>query len=214
MPHEPAGLPHAASAASFARVLTGPNRSFAAANLHEWIKELTGAGYGSAERWIRPPAHDQHALEVTDRDQQVIARVEYGAGWSTRTAIGPGRGARWWAVCTGLMPTGLILAAARAGEAGDLESPCAVERLEAAGWAQAASKPATDTDSAFATWTPPDQSDATRAALRASHGPDEGWAIYRLDLPTRPIITAALTTPPGIIAALALTDPDTEPKTV
>ena len=49
-------------------------------------------------------------------------------------------------------------------------------------------------------------SDASRAMCRVSEGPDHGWLIHRTDLPRQPVLSAALATPPGAIAALALTD--------
>jgi hypothetical protein len=139
-------------------------------------------------------------FELSDGAGAVTARTEYGSHWPTRTMISAGDAGSWWASCAGLIPARIILAASRAAAG---RTPAAGIHLQAAGWAKAPNETPTNAGDAVATWSKPD---ASRAAIRMNAAPDQGWLIYRHDLRTHPMISACLTTPPGVIAALALTD--------
>jgi len=196
MPYDPADFPPATSHRAIAEVMTGPGCFTAALDLQEWIRDLIIARFRGAERPLRRVGGEQNAFQVIDLAGIVIAHAEYGSYWPTRTVIAPCRGAGdWWASCPGLIPAAAIITAAR-----DLArpGPDAGARLEAAGWLKTANG-----EDGVCAWTAPD---ASRAACRISEGPDHGWLIHRADLPRQQAISAALTTPPGVIAALALTD--------
>lgn len=195
MPYDPADFPPATSHRAIAKAMTGPICFTAALNLQEWIRDLLQAGFTPGERLVHPPAHDQLVLEVTDLAGLLTARAEYGSHWPTRTMLGPTRGESWWVSCPGLIPTAAILQAA-----GDLTATGhdPGTRLEAAGWITTA-----DGQDGVAAWSLPD---ASRAAHRVEEGPDHGWLIHRTGPAWQRVISAALTTPPGVIAALALTD--------
>jgi hypothetical protein len=188
---DPADFPPATSHRAIAAVMTGPACFTAAVDLQEWIRDLLQAGFTPAERLVHPPAHGQRTFEVTDLAGLVTARAEYGAHWPTRTMLAPTSGERWWASCPGLIPAAAIHAATREPGATDCDPGA---RLEAAGWIQT-----TSSADGVATWTAPG---AARTACRVDEGPDHGWLIHRT---RQPVISAALATPPGVIATLALT---------
>lgn len=195
MRFDPADFPPATSHRAIAKVMTGPACFTAALNLQEWVRDLLQAGFTPGEHLVHPPAHGQRVFEVTDLAGLFTVRAEYGSHWPTRTMLSPTRGESWWASCPGLIPAAAILAAT-----GDLE-PGGHDpgtRLVAAGWINT-----TSSADGVSAWTAPDGS---RAVGRVDEGPDHGWLIHRADLPRHPVISAALTTPPGVIAALALAD--------
>ena len=94
MPYDPADFPPATSHHAIAALLTGPTCFRTALTLQEWVRDLLQAGFTPGERLVRPPAHDQHALEVISPAGLVTARAEYGSHWPTRTRIGPAAGDR------------------------------------------------------------------------------------------------------------------------
>ncbi|MBR7830628.1 hypothetical protein KDK95_30280 [Actinospica sp. MGRD01-02] len=195
MPFDPADFPPATFHRLIAEAMTGPACFTAALHLQEWIRDLLHAGFAPGALLVHPPAHGQRVFEVADLAGLLTARAEFGSHWPTRTMLGPTRGERWWASCSGLIPTASILAATGQLEASG-HDPGA--RLAAAGWIETA-----DGEDGVTAWSTPD---ALRTAHRVEEGPDHGWLIHRTDLPGQPVISAALTTPPGVIAALALTD--------
>ena len=199
MPYDPADFPPSTAHASIAARMTGPVCFAAGLDLQEWVRDLLVAGFTEGEHQVHPPAHRQHVFEMTDPDRRLTARAEYGSHWPTRTMISAGRDDTWWASCAGLIPARIIRAAAGAAD----RAPAAGLRLEAAGWTKAPNEAATQSGERVSTWSRPDTS---RAAIRMNATPDRGWLIYRHDLPAHPVTRAALSTPPGVIAALALTD--------
>ncbi|WP_034270843.1 hypothetical protein [Actinospica robiniae] len=195
---DPADFPPTTSHRAIAAVMTGPAAFTAALELQEWIRDLIAAGFADRRRMARPVTAGQHAFEVTDQAGLLTARAEYGSHWPTRTMIAPAWKADWWASCPGLIPAAAIVAAESLKHPGPDVPAC----LEAAGWRRAPDPPGADRPELVATWWGPD---ASRGVIRMQAGPDQGWLIYRDVMRSGPAISAALTTPPGVIAALALT---------
>lgn len=198
--YDPADFPPTTSHRAIAAVMTGPTTFTAALELQEWIRDLLAAGFTDRRRTPRPVTGSQHAFEVTDPAGLLLARAEYGSHWPTRTMIAPTWEAEWWASCPGLIPAPAILAAA---ESFKQPGPDVPDRLETAGWRRTPARPGRGEPELVATWSRPD---ASRGVIRMNAGPDQGWLIHRDVMASRPPISAALSTPPGVITALALTD--------
>lgn len=199
-PFDPADFPPETAHQAIAAEMTGPATFTAAIALQEWIRDLIAEGFTSPRRAPRTLAAGQHAFQVTDRAGLLLARAEYGSHWPTRTMLAPSWDESWWASCPGLIPTAAILAAATSSRHA---GPGAPARLEAAGWLKTTGRSGPSEPEPVCTWSLPD---ASRAAIRMDSGPDQGWLIYRAVMKSGPVISAALSTPPGVIAALALTD--------
>jgi hypothetical protein len=199
MPYDPADFPPTTSHQAIAAVMSGPATFTAALELQEWIRDLIAAGFTDRRQAPRPVTAGQHAFEVTDSAGLLTARAEYGSHWPTRTMIAPCGDADWWASCPGLIPAAAILTAA---ESFRNPAPDVPACLEAAGWLRVPVRPDAGEPELVATWT---LRDASRGVIRMQAGPDQGWLIHRDVMRSRPPISAALTTPPGVIAALALT---------
>lgn len=199
-PFDPVDFPPEASHQAIGAEMTGPSTFTAAIALQEWIRDLIAGGFTEPQRELRPFAAEQRAFQVTDRAGLLLARAEYGSYWPTRTMLAPCRDEGWWVSCPGLIPAAAILAAAASfRHAG----PAAPARLEAAGWLRSTGRQDPNDPEPVSTWSLPN---ASRAAIRMDSGPDRGWLIYREAVASGRVISAALTTPPGVIAALALTD--------
>ncbi|WP_034261824.1 hypothetical protein [Actinospica robiniae] len=197
--YDPADFPPTTSHRAIAAVMTGPTTFTAALELQEWIRDLIAAGFTDRRRTPRPVTGSQHAFEVTDPAGLLLARAEYGSHWPTRTMIGPFWEAEWWASCPGLIPAAAILAARHSLKDPGLDVQA---RLDAAGWHRTPAQHGTGEPELVTTWSLPD---ASRGVIRMNAGPDQGWLIHRDVMRSCPPISAALTTPPGVIAALALT---------
>lgn len=169
-----------------------------------WTRQpdvLPGAFFGGSFRHLTHPGHglDIHAATLA---------TPFG-GQSLTADLRPhgDEDVPPWRIGLANHPASVLLAVTRAAAQSDSDPRTATDRLADAGWTLT-DEHRKGTKTSYQQWTSPDGQRVARWALPGRSRRNEGgWIITRPGpIPPWSDVCAALTTPPAVIAAAALTD--------